>query len=952
MRFSQIYRKDFFWTIVVGAGLVLLILLLGISFFRALNTTQIDSRRDFLKNQTELAAIDLEIEVDRFIDYANSLSEYLDDSDLDLEDYNEDFTNTSRRVFNNHLGLIDTLVVDFTDSVIFMTMTPRNDFIRRDYAKSVVDFEKSEYLYRVEGNEKGIKLYFKLNPAAYTKNFAKNYYLNRSGNKLLFLNDTLFNINQGSNLPDLMIDPIAYQKIAADIEKKVFTTYDIKWTYLDIERRGIIVQYPFRFGNIIPNSSLLFLIESDSATDEIYSNYLSLLIGLIVLIFGIVILFTYFLRNRIESERLLFERSNEISSLFDQQNLLLKELRGFVFFHNTKGKITRVSDEVSEVLGVPKEHFLSAFNEKTGQKDAGKIRNLIKKAIQDKVSYIDFEYNFVNRSGKKIFLRVFEKLVTDANGHFMGGIGICTDITSQHMAQMDLIQSEQRLRTLIENIPDYIFIYDNDGIIIDYQVQIKEIIIDPQIKLIGSNFTDIIPRSQIDHIQKAFNKARKLGQMQSVDMKARINSEEKYYAVRIFPLDSKKMMSISTDITSQRIWEKGLIEAMNAAEEANKAKSEFLANMSHEIRTPLNGILGILDLLEQTQLDDIQSEYLEVVKDSGNSLLNIIKDILDYSKIESGKIEIHSTPFVPKDQLKKYIQMLSGLAQKKNIQLTTAFSAATNTPFEGDIDKIKQVFFNLLGNALKFTPENGKVFVSAEIESIASELVFLKISVKDTGIGISEELISHLTEPFFQVDSSDTRAFHGTGLGLAISKKIIELLGGELQIKSIEGQGSEFAFSTLLKVSTSPIIEQRFASEQKSVNWNGMARDFPLRILLAEDNDLNIKLMNLMLDQLGYKCDIAKDGKEAVELILLNKYDLVLMDVQMPNMNGLEASKTIRKILSGEKLFIVGLSANVFDEDQKKAIDSGMDDYLTKPFRLHSLAEKLKFYSKKVNLEK
>jgi CheY-like chemotaxis protein len=244
------------------------------------------------------------------------------------------------------------------------------------------------------------------------------------------------------------------------------------------------------------------------------------------------------------------------------------------------------------------------------------------------------------------------------------------------------------------------------------------------------------------------------------------------------------------------------------------------------------------------------------------------------------------------------------------------------------------------------------VFVSAEIESIASELVFLKISVKDTGIGISEELIPHLTEPFFQVDSSDTRAFHGTGLGLAISKKIVELLGGELEIKSIIGQGSEFAFSTLLKVSTSPIIEQRFALEQKSINWNGMARDFPLRILLAEDNDLNIKLMNLMLDQLGYEFDIAKDGKEAVELILINKYDLVLMDVQMPNMNGLEASKTIRKILSGEKLFIVGLSANVFDEDQKKAIDSGMDDYLTKPIRLQSLAEKLKFYSKKANLEK
>lgn len=946
MKFFQEYRKDFIWTVTGGLVLALLILILGISFLTALNTTQFDAKRDFLRKQTELAAIGLEAEGDRFIDYANSLSAYLEEEGDSVY-----FTKASKRVFNNYQGLIDTLIVEFEDSVIFMTQTPRNDFIIGVYTKRVGEEGKEGYQYRLEGREKGIKLYFKLNLVAHIKYFVKNYHLHRVENKLLILDGKLININQGIDLPDLEINPDDYQRISADIEKGVFGIYEIDLTYAESAHRGIMVQYPFRFGDLVPNSSLLFVIESEAIANGIFSTYIFLYLGMVVLVLGFVIFFTTILRNRNASEHLLLERSDEISTLFDQQNLLLKELRGFVYFHDYKGKITRVSDEVGEVLGMPKSSYIAAFNERIGQKDVGKIREMITKAVRDQASYVDFEYVFKNQNEKPVYLRIFEKLVFDDLGNFSGGLGICTDITNQHIARQEMVQSEQRLRTLIKNIPDYIFIYDNDGIIIDYQVQIKEIIIDPQIKLIGSNFTDIIPRSQIDHIQKAFNKARKLGQMQSVDMKARINSEEKYYAVRIFPLDSMKMMSISTDITSQRIWEKGLIEAMNAAEEANKAKSEFLANMSHEIRTPLNGILGILDLLEQTQLDDIQNEYLEVVKDSGNSLLNIIKNILDYSKIESGKIEIHSIPFVPEDQLKKYIQMLSGLAQKKNILLTSTFSAATNTPYEGDIDKIKQVFFNLLGNALKFTPENGKVFVSAEIESIASELVFLKISVKDTGIGISEELIPHLTEPFFQVDSSDTRAFHGTGLGLAISKKIVELLGGELEIKSIIGQGSEFSFSTLLKVSTSPIIEQRFALEQKSINWNGMARDFPLRILLAEDNDLNIKLMNLMLDQLGYEFDIAKDGKDAVELILINKYDLVLMDVQMPNMNGLEASKTIRKILSGEKLFIVGLSANVFDEDQKKAIDSGMDDYLTKPIRLQSLAEKLKFFSKKANLE-
>ncbi len=945
------YRRYFIWPVVVGFSLVLLILLLGISFFYALNKTQTDSKKEFLRKQTELAAIDLEREIDRFIDFANAIGEEHDELDLDSGSYDFDFTKSVRRIFNNYPGLIDTLVVNFKDSAIFITQTPRNDFIRSTYPNDLEYLIQSDYLLRITGKSNGIRLYFKLNPAAFTKDFVKNYYLNPLSSKLLFLNGQLENIDPGTNPQLVELSSTSLEPIYADINIGVLGVYQVGWNAGGTEKDGLLVQYPFRFGSIVPNAALLFMLESDSITSGVYSTYILWFLGLVLVIVGIVVLFTLFLKNRIESERLLQARSKEISELFDQQNLLLKELRGFVYFHDSKGVITRVSDEVIEVLGISKEDFLAAFQDGNMHKDANRIRVLIKQAIQDKVSFIDFEHNYIKGSGEGVYLRVFEKLVFDPQGNFMGGVGICTDMTSQHLARQELVQSEKRLRTLIDNIPDLIFIYDNEGVIIDYQVQITELFIDQELELIGKKINEVVPNDQGEELFKAFKLARKTGKIQTVDLKTMVGAEERYYEVRMFSLDENKMMSISKDITSQRIWEKGLLEAMNAADQASKAKSEFLANMSHEIRTPMNGLLGIIDLLDQTELDQIQSEYLEIIKNSGNSLLNIIRDILDYSKIESGKIEICNTVFIPKVELKKHVQMLSGLAKKKNIEISISFSDKTAIPLEGDIEKIKQVFLNLLGNALKFTPINGKVYIKVDSETISDELVFLNISVKDTGIGISSEFIPHLTNPFFQVESSNTRSFQGTGLGLAISKRIVELLGGELQIQSEVGKGSEFSFSTLLKISSDQVTDQQVKLDQKPNTWNNMAQEYPLRILLAEDNDLNLQLMTLMLDQLGYKFTIAQNGQEAVKLVSENDFDLILMDVQMPILNGLEASRIIRTMPEGKNIFIIGLSANVFDEDRKKAIESGMNDYLTKPIRLYSLAQKLKIFASKILLD-
>jgi len=761
------------------------------------------------------------------------------------------------------------------------------------------------------------------------------------------LGGELKNLDQGLQESLLEIDAISIQHIQSDVAIGVLGIYEVDWKQGTSSGAGILVQYPFDFGEFYENASLLFVVESESVTSGIYSTYLFLFSGFVFLLIGTVVFFTLSLKNRLASQKLIEESADEISELFDQQNILLKELRGFVFFHNFKGEITRVSDEVEEILGHPKSEFLETFTGKKGHEDAINVKSLVKSALSQDKSFIDLEYDFEKPDGSKVRLRIFEKLVFDEQGRYNGGLGICTDVTDQFLSKQELIESGKRLQNLIDNIPDIIFAYDNEGIVLESHARDQKSLKLIAHSLIGESLFDLVPTTQREQTQVAFNLARKTGQIQTVDLKIITEQDNQYFEVRFFPLDTKRMMSIAKDITSQRIWEKGLVQAMNAADQASRAKSEFLANMSHEIRTPMNGLLGIIDLLDQTPLDTLQLQYTEIIKNSGNSLLNIIKDILDYSKIEAGKIDIHAMVFCPADELEKQVQIFYGLAQKKGVILTTLYEPGTNELMEGDVEKINQVILNLVGNAVKFTPNGGTVLVKLEIENISGDINYLKCSVKDSGIGIPADEIPRLTDPFYQVESASNRSFQGTGLGLAIAKRIVELMGGELTISSELEQGSIFAFSVLLKKAPEIISENPSSMQPKRTNWNGMATEYPARILLAEDNDLNLQLMTLMFEQLGYDFEIAKNGQEALEMVSQKEFDIILMDVQMPVLNGLQAAKEIRKLGEKGKIFIVGLSANVFDEDQKKAAEAGMDDYLTKPIRLAVLAEKIKEYSSK-----
>jgi two-component system CheB/CheR fusion protein len=520
-----------------------------------------------------------------------------------------------------------------------------------------------------------------------------------------------------------------------------------------------------------------------------------------------------------------------------------------------------------------------------------------------------------------------------------------TDITERKQAEGALYESKILLNAVMDGIPDPVYIKDRDNRILFANPAMARVVGKPLAEIIGRTASEYFGDPDVGLTLREHDLAvMASGRIEVVEEAVPTPFGRRTFLSSKVPYRSLKgdiigIIGVSRDITERKHQVEELNLAKEQAEAANRAKSEFLANMSHEIRTPMNGIMGMASLLEMTDLSDEQQEYLDCIQLSSENLLALIDDILDLSKVEAGKIVLEMAPFSLRECIDDAVRVHISNVHAKGLALKTDIPAQVPYALTGDQLRLKQILVNLIGNAVKFTA-HGEISVSVALLEAHGNTALVRISVSDTGIGIDEAAIDTIFAPFSQADSSTTRRYGGTGLGLSISRRFVELMGGGIRVKSAVGGGSLFQVSIPFMVNEPSLEPYNRASGTPLPAWEGP----PLRILLAEDQEISRRFAVKILDKLGHTPEAAQDGREAVEKWENGSFDIILMDVQMPVMGGVEATGIIRgrEAAMGGHTPIIALTAHALKEDRDKLLGQGFDGYVPKPLEIRVLNEEVR----------
>jgi len=615
---------------------------------------------------------------------------------------------------------------------------------------------------------------------------------------------------------------------------------------------------------------------------------------------------------------------------------VISNARDMVLFIDLDGNIIEANKSAIKAYGYSNEELCSM-----------NIRNII-----EDWSYNDNKIQLANKEGG-FFEEVHRRkdgssfqVEVSSQGTNIGDknviFSVIRDVSERKAAEKRILDNQIKYRSLFMNLKIgyayYRAICDENQEVVDIEfVEVNG----AYEKFFGMTSADFVGKKHsylfpithavfMDHINKSKDKLSKGGSIQIKDFYS--ERYDRWFEFSIYSPKENEIVTIVTDITDIKISEKKLIEAKDIAESANKAKSEFLANMSHEIRTPINGMLGMIDLTLLTGLSEEQKDNLITAKACANSLLSLINDVLDFSKMEAGKVSIESLNFNIKEFIEELVKTHTPAINEKGLELNYTFSSSIPDFLIGDPNRLRQILNNLISNSIKFT-EKGDITIAIKKISETNDEVELKFLVSDTGIGIAAEDKERLFESFCQLDNTYTKRYAGSGLGLAITKNLVELMGGSIGLESELGKGSSFYFYLKFKIGYK--IEEKIdyiPKISKSVRQ--------LKILLVEDDEINQKVFLKMLLEKSHIVDIANDGLEAVEFFKENDYDVILMDIQMPNMNGVEAHNRIREIEKSNNLRhtpIVAITAYALKGDRERFLAMGFDDYISKPIQMNEL---------------